>query len=314
MDMCLNSLLESLLGKIDGGIILLDAELKICHWNAWLERMSGVAGETARRKMLAEVWPSFGERFYLQALQNALLKGQSRFWAGQLHGDLCSSLAATSEEKVYNIRIEPLSHCEAQFILLQVSDVTLQTKRIAQLQYGIRKLAADYEEDKLLNARRNGFFDPLTGLHSRALLEERIDYVLAQAARGEQKVGLLCLKLPDFQMLTQEKGAIFMERILREAARRLECCVRKSDTLARWDEDEFVLLLSHIKRSADAGVVAENILRAFKPVWRLEKERLKIKAALGIRIFPDQAEAAQELLDKARAEMLADTRQYEVVE
>ncbi len=310
MDMCLHSLLE----KIDGGIILLDAELKICHWNGWLERTSGIAGDTARGKTLPDVWPSFGERFYLQALQNTLLKGQSRFLAGQLHGDLCSRLAATSEEKVYNIRIEALSHGEARFILLQVADVTLQTERVARLQCGIRKLAADYEEAKLLNARQTGFFDPLTGLHSRALLEERMDYVLAQAARGEQKVGLLCLKLPDFQMLTQEKGAIFMERILQEAARRLECCVRKSDTLARWDEDEFVLLLSHIKRREDAGVVAENILRAFKPVWRLEKERLKIKAALGIRIFPDQAEAAQDLLEKARAEMLADKRQYEVVE
>lgn len=303
--MLLNKLTDRVLEALDCGVVVVDAAGGICLWNAWTERMSKAMAHQAMGKRLEEIWPRFAEGRYKKMMEQIRQSGESRFLAGLLHDGLYSGPFADGDDKVYNSRVEPLRSNGDDFLLIQITDVTLAAERIASLQGGLRKMAADYSEAKALHFRQHGFFDPVTGLYNRALLEERMEYVLAQAERGRQKVGLiyLALEYPPFSIAAD--GELANDLAVREAARRLQCCVRKSDTLARWDEQAFVLLLSHIRRSEDAGVVAQNISRAFRPTWTLHGEKIALKVQIGVSIFPDDDELPQALLDKARAAMLA---------
>ena len=309
----MEKLLTELLAKLDGGIILLDEELKISSWNHWLECETGVSSPLTRGRDIADVCRRFAEPFYRKILEKALKNSQSRFLAGRLHGALCE-VNEHSNSGLHDVRVEPLQSGERRFILLQVSERTLEVRQNAMYAEKLESLQQRCEELEKMGFRQQGFFDPLTGLCSRAMLQERLKYVLAQAERGRQKLALIFLTLSGLDEISEVCGPEDRDKALCEAARRLECCVRSSDTLAHWKEGEFVLLLSHIRRTEDAAVVAENIMRAFKPLWKNEKKEFRLAANMGISIFPADGKCPEDLLDKAQNVQRKAMASYEFAE
>jgi diguanylate cyclase (GGDEF)-like protein len=77
--------------------------------------------------------------------------------------------------------------------------------------------------------------------------------------------------------------------VLREAAHRIAGCVRKADTLARHGGDEFVVVIPDLHQDGDSQVVAEKILRALEPPFRVDGRDFTIGASIGISLFPTDA-------------------------
>jgi GGDEF domain-containing protein len=108
------------------------------------------------------------------------------------------------------------------------------------------------------------YHDQLTGLPNRRLLDDRL--------RVNDALG---------------HGA--GDAVLREAAERLSGCVRKADTLARAGADEFALVVCDLKEAADCRVVAEKVLQALQPEFRLSGRRVRLGVSIGISLFPADA-------------------------
>ena len=136
---------------------------------------------------------------------------------------------------------------------------------------------------------RIALYDPLTGIANRRLLDERMDHALAQARRRNSRVALMVLDLDGFKAVNDQYGHEAGDRLLVEVCRRLELCLRQTDTLARIGGDEFVLLLTDLHSSDDRHwhEVAARVLQVVAQPVTDGEHNLHVSCSLGVTIFPD---------------------------
>lgn len=146
---------------------------------------------------------------------------------------------------------------------------------------------------------RLAYFDVLTNLPNRALLHDRLNQAIAQAARDKRHVGLLFLDLDNFKNINDTMGHSIGDRLLCTIARRLEESIRTTDTLARLGGDEFVVALTAINHAEDISIVANNILTALSAPLNIEGSELYTSASIGIAIFPEDGNDVDTLLKHA---------------
>ena len=112
--------------------------------------------------------------------------------------------------------------------------------------------------------RNLAFYDTLTKLPNRRLLNDRMEQTMAASKRSARYAALMFLDLDNFKPLNDSHGHGVGDLLLIEVARRLTDCVREVDTVARFGGDEFVVMLSELEvdkaeSSAQASIVAEKI-------------------------------------------------------
>lgn len=147
------------------------------------------------------------------------------------------------------------------------------------------------------------YHDSLTGLPNRRLLDDRLKQALYQAQRRDSSVAVMLVDLDDFKQVNDTAGHRAGDAVLREVAVRFGGCVRKADTLARHGGDEFVLVLADVQGEADCQIVAEKILRALAPGFRVDGAQFALGASIGISLFPADAGDPDALLRNADAAM-----------
>ncbi len=148
-------------------------------------------------------------------------------------------------------------------------------------------------EEKL---RHNAVTDYLTELPNRFRFFDRISIALAHAQRDHGRMAILMLDLDNFKKVNDTWGHNVGDRLLRNVADRLIQMFRKSDTIARWGGDEFVLLLPEIPTADVAKSVAERILHSFNKAFEFDGLKITITASIGISVFPDDSQDADMLI------------------
>lgn len=143
---------------------------------------------------------------------------------------------------------------------------------------------ADVTKRKMLDdqVRLMAFFDPLTMLPNRRMLNDRLSQAMATSKRSGLCGALMFLDLDNFKPLNDTYGHEVGDSLLIEVATRLKGCLREVDTVARFGGDEFVVILSELmidktQSTAQARGVAE-----------------KIRAALASPFFLTQAQPGKE--------------------
>jgi len=147
------------------------------------------------------------------------------------------------------------------------------------------------------------YHDTLTGLPNRRLLDDRLRQAIRLAQRRDRMVATLLVHLDDFRQVNDALGHGAGDAVLREVAQRLGGCVRKADTLARAGADEFALVLCDLKEEADCRIVAEKLLQALAPEFRVGGRRLRLGVSIGMSVFPSDGGDGEALLRNADAAM-----------
>ena len=152
------------------------------------------------------------------------------------------------------------------------------------------------------------YYDALTGLPNRILLQDRLTKALASARRRKDKVALLFLDLDRFRDVNEAFGLPFGDLLLQEFAKRLERCVREQDSVARLDMgrlhgDEFLIVLTGIKDISEAAVAAKRFMDTMTAEFAVQGHSLVITCSLGISIFPEHGADAETLIKNADAAM-----------
>ena len=146
---------------------------------------------------------------------------------------------------------------------------------------------------------QQAFFDALTGLPNRVLLLDRLKQALVRAGRRKDAVGLLFVDVDNFKLINDSLGHHVGDKLLTEAAARLQSCVRAQDTVARLSGDEFVVVLELLAGEDDALPVANAIAHQFSRPFKLEEREVVITASIGIALSDAGQENADSLMRNA---------------
>ena len=108
---------------------------------------------------------------------------------------------------------------------------------------------------------RAGLADYLTGWHNRRYLQSRLREEVAMARRRNSPLAVLMIDLDRFKEVNDRFGHVGGDTAIREVAMRIDAQIRESDAAARFDGDEFALLLPGAG-AAEAALVARRIMQA----------------------------------------------------
>lgn len=149
--------------------------------------------------------------------------------------------------------------------------------------------------------------DDLTGLANRILLKDRLNKAIAFHQRQQLSIAVLFIDLDGFKNINDNYGHDVGDELLIEVAKRLNACVRDSDTVVRFGGDEFVLLLTGLHNQDEAAYVAEKVLKIIQQPIELSADiKAIIGSSIGIAMYPDDGDSDNDLLK------VADSLMYKV--
>jgi len=163
----------------------------------------------------------------------------------------------------------------------------------------------DISDRKLAEERVQflAYYDALTGLPNRTLLQDRLAKSLASARRHKEKVALLFLDLDRFKIINDSLGHSFGDLLLQQVAERLKKWARAQDTVARIGGDEFLIALASVNDDSDAAVAAGRIMEAMNSDFVIQGRTFNVSCSIGISLFPDHGADNEALIKNADAAM-----------
>jgi diguanylate cyclase (GGDEF)-like protein/PAS domain S-box-containing protein len=165
--------------------------------------------------------------------------------------------------------------------------------------------------------RQLAFYDTLTQLPNRRLFLDRLRLAMAAGKRSIRYGAVMFLDLDKFKSLNDTHGHEMGDLLLIEVARRITCCLREMDTVARFGGDEFVVMLCELdldqKQSFEkAGIVAEKIRVALAEPYLLKRsqdegEEIVVEhqctSSIGVVLFKGDNASQNDILKWADAAM-----------
>jgi diguanylate cyclase (GGDEF)-like protein len=166
-----------------------------------------------------------------------------------------------------------------------------------------RILDARAQREREAELEQDSMTDALTGLATRALLQDRIQGALHRSKREEDYLfGLLQVDLDSFSRMNERYGKEIGDQILVEAARRIEASIRTVDSPARITADEFGVFLDGLKDASDVTRVTNRVKERFAEPFRVEEHSVFVGVTMGIALSNPNHDQPEEVLgDASRA-------------
>ncbi len=163
----------------------------------------------------------------------------------------------------------------------------------------IKKLEKEYQISK-----KAASFDSLTGLYNRRLFISLTQKNLSSAKRNRRIYAVLFADLDRFKTINDTLGHRIGDLLLQNVSKRLVSCTRKSDIIARFGGDEFVVMLTDVAIEQNITRIVEKIItRLSEPYENLDGHEVISSPSIGISIYPRDGEDIETLLRNADAAM-----------
>jgi len=150
-------------------------------------------------------------------------------------------------------------------------------------------------EDQLF---RSAYFDELTGLPSRRVIEHRANSLLARDRAGE-RFALAFLDIDNFKHINDYYGHAVGDALLVELSKRLGRDLRDSDMLSRISGDEFLLLLSPIQSQQEVAEFLKSTLERLTAPFFIESSEIFASTSVGVSLYPDHGRSFEMLRQNA---------------
>ena len=151
------------------------------------------------------------------------------------------------------------------------------------------------EEETLRLAR----YDALTGIFNRRTFYEYLHHAMAVAQREKHSLAVMFLDLDLFKQVNDQHGHSAGDELLRQTTARITATVRKTDIMARFGGDEFCILLTTFTSTEDLLGVGLKIVHSLGQEFDISGVQCRIGVSIGIALYPDHSNNAEELLNLA---------------
>ncbi len=144
------------------------------------------------------------------------------------------------------------------------------------------------------------FYDPLTQLPNRRLLQERIKHGIEIDHRTGSQIAVLMMDLDKFKAVNDSLGHAAGDELLKQVAERIKSRLREVDTIARLGGDEFVIVMEDVTHDEYIAHVANNVIHVLsQPFMLYQHHEVHIGISIGIAIHPQHGDSVEELMDNA---------------
>ncbi|MGV7206964.1 putative bifunctional diguanylate cyclase/phosphodiesterase [Oxalobacteraceae bacterium A2-2] len=265
------------------GLMVTDAHGIIERVNGAFSAITGYSREEALGRTPSMLSSGRHDAAFYQDMWSALREQGD--WEGEIWNRRKNGEIYPEQLHIRAVHAGPPEAREVTHYVAELTDITLRKQATEE----IRSLA---------------FYDPLTRLPNRRLLQDRLRQALAALARSNHVGALMFIDLDNFKQLNDTLGHNTGDLLLQQVAQRIQACVRAHDTVARLGGDEFVVILEDLSRAplaaaGQAEVVATKILGALNLPFRLGQHACHSTASIGITLFSDPRRDPDELLIQA---------------
>jgi diguanylate cyclase (GGDEF)-like protein len=179
-------------------------------------------------------------------------------------------------------------------------------RQVVPVEGGVVAIVRDITERKLAEQRIRhlAHHDELTGLPNRSLLRDRLGQAIRDAERKGASVGLAFIDLDGFKLVNDGLGHNAGDELLKVVGERMGRCLRRSDTLARFGGDEFVILLPDLSGDPLALTpLLEKVRQAVTEPVEVEGQEVQVSCSMGVVLYPRDGMDANTLMMNADAAM-----------
>lgn len=189
-----------------------------------------------------------------------------------------SDIESSAKKHIYLWKFMPLSsqnvmHCHA---------IDITEKKLA--------------EEKLVYQAN---YDSITGLPNRVLALDRLKQSIIRSNRLNNNVGILFLNVERLKSVNETLGHGFGDNIIKAVSVRLNNCTREGDTLARFGDSQFLIILNDLNNGLDSKEIAEKIIDSMSKVFNTGDQSFYLGVSIGIATCPDDGTDASKLVRNA---------------
>lgn len=146
-------------------------------------------------------------------------------------------------------------------------------------------------------------YDFLTGLPNRQQLQTQLSKILVDASRSQRRVAVLCVGLDDFKGINEQFGYQTGDQLLQALTDRIRAHSGSLGALARLGGDQFALVQAYIEQPYESAELAQYILDDLEAPFSIEQQNIRLRATIGITLFPEDGDTSEQLLQKAEQTM-----------
>jgi diguanylate cyclase (GGDEF)-like protein len=212
------------------------------------------------------------------------------------------SVISYSDEDGIPINLIPEYDAQEIFALSATMNTMIKSIRASKI--------ALLEQHNQLRAQKNALqyqatHDALTGLANRILFSERLEHAIKKSKERNSQMALLFIDLDHFKEINDSLGHEAGDEVLTIVTARLHETIQNEEVLARFEGDEFTVIIEGLQKTEEAMLLAEKILKVLSEPITVDHNELYVGCSIGISLYPDNGDTPQDLLKYADAAMYA---------
>ncbi len=267
---------DQIFQMVNMGIVVLESDLKVHHWNRWMALHSGISEEQIVGKPILDVYPNLNTPRFLRSCRSVLTFGNLSFFSQKLHR--------------YLFPFKPVNSFGDEFEYMQQSctlgPIRDESNAIRHLYITVQDVTevVAYEQ-RLLEMNMQ---DGLTGTYNRRFLEIYLDKEFEKYKRYCRELSLIMIDIDFFKVVNDRHGHQCGDFILKSIAGDINGAIRKADFLARYGGEEFCCLLPETALD-QALAVAERVRESVaEQVYSFLGTEHKVTISLGVSELRDE--------------------------
>lgn len=246
---------ETILNTINSGVILLNEDLNILAWNRWLETLTNIKESEIVGKNIIESFPYINEKKLKRKVKSVLVTNTPSYYSMGSNTYLIDIPINSITNDTYSSMQQEITISPYDIEKKQVSIYIDDSTTICEVNSKLERLNKELED---MSHR-----DPMTHLFNRRYFAVQSEKIKSFCKRNDLPLSIITLDIDKFKNINDTYGHLAGDDVIIATARVLEKEVRRSDVVARFGGEEFVILLQDCSVES-ACIVAEKVRRSIE--------------------------------------------------